>query len=315
MRKKMRNATDVESVVSFRHSAASQAAPKEEPSGGALTSTRFELHHGDCLEGMRLYPDGCVDVVVTSPPYNLDIVYSTYRDSAQRVDFLDWCCQWGAQLKRLLSETGSFFLNIGSSPASPMLPHEIVSAFRPLFVLQNTIHWIKSISVATKDGNQISAGHFKPIQSERFLTDCHEFIFHFTKTGAVKLDRLAVGVPYSDKSNIARWGHTGGRDLRCRGNNWFIPYKTIKSRAAERPHPATFPVSLASQCLKLHGLRPGMVMLDPFLGIGNSALAARECGVERFIGFEIDESYLQECKCRLQASPAPTSAEAILPGF
>ena len=45
----------------------------------------------------------------------------------------------------------------------------------------------------------------------------------------------------TDKSNIARWGHTGGRDRRCRGNTWFVPYETIQRRAKERPHPATFP--------------------------------------------------------------------------
>jgi hypothetical protein len=70
-------------------------------------------------------------------------------------------------------------------------------------------------------------GHYKPITSRRFVHDCHEFIFHLTKRGDVLLDRLALGVPYADKSNIARWGHTAGRDLHCRGNTWFIPYRTV----------------------------------------------------------------------------------------
>ncbi len=130
-----------------------------------------------------------------------------------------------------------------------MLPHEIVFQFRDLFVLQNTIHWIKSIAIDDR-----TFGHFKPISSKRFLNDCHEYIFHFTKTGRVEIDRLALGVPYQDKSNIARWSHTRGRDKRCRGNTWFIPYETIQSREKERPHPATFPVQLAEWCIKLHGV-------------------------------------------------------------
>jgi site-specific DNA-methyltransferase (adenine-specific) len=121
------------------------------------------------------------------------------------------------------------------------------------FVLQNTFHWIKSITVETRAGDEISVGHFKPISSRRFVTDCHEFVFHLTKEGNTPLDRLAVGVAYADKSSIARRGHTAGRDKRCRGNNWFIPYETIKSRANQRPHPATFPVQLAQGCIKLHG--------------------------------------------------------------
>jgi len=180
-----------------------------------------------------------------------------------------------------------------------MLPHEIVVQFRNLFVLQNTIHWIKSITIKDRDGDVRSYGHFKPINSKRFLNDCHEYIFHFTKTGHVEIDRLALGVPYQDKSNIARWSHTRGSDLRCRGDTWFIPYETIQSRARERPHPATFPVQLAEWCIKLHGLSCVHTMLDPFLGIGNSAIAAQRCGVKKFIGFEIDERYLAEAKRRV----------------
>ena len=83
--------------------------------------------------------------------------------------------------------------------------------FGKLFVLQNTIHWIKSITIDESDGSSISRGHFKPISSPRFLNDCHEYVFHLTPTGRTPIDRLALGVPYADKSNIARWGHTGGK--------------------------------------------------------------------------------------------------------
>ena len=181
---------------------------------------------------------------------------------------------------------------------NPMLPHEIALQLRELFVLQNTIHWVKSIAIEDRRQQIESHGHFKPIQSKRFLNDCHEYIFHFTIDGEAELDRLALGVPYQDKSNIARWEHTAGRDLRCRGNTWFIPYETIQSREKERPHPATFPVQLAEWCIKLHGESRVETMLDPFLGIGNSAVAARRCGVKSFIGFEIDETYLAEATRR-----------------
>ena len=228
----------------------------------------------------------------------------------------------GGTSPRVLKSNGSFFLNIGAAPSNPMLPHEIVMALRDLFVLQNTIHWIKSIALDPHPSHPLSAppgrdpnpdakrrvrveggpktfGHFKPINSPRFLNDCHEYVFHFTKSGRVELNRLALGVPYQDKSNIGRWSHTRGKDLRCRGNTWFVPYETIQSREKERPHPATFPVQLAEWCIKLHGASRVRSMLDPFLGIGNSALAAKRCGVKRFIGFEIDDAYLAEAKRRI----------------
>lgn len=258
-----------------------------------------DLREGDCVEGMASLPAESIDVVVTSPPYNLDIAYSQFRDNEPRELYLDWCTRWARELKRVLKPDGSFFLNVGASPANPLLPHQLVLRLEPFFRLQNTIHWIKSISVQPRHGPQVSAGHFKPLNSKRYLTDCHEYVFHLTKSGAVPLDRLAIGVEYTDKSNIARWGHTGGEDRRCRGNNWFVPYETIRSRKGQRPHPATFPTQLATMCLKLHGIRPGMTVLDPFLGIGHSALAAREGGVSRFIGFEIDPEYLKEARERL----------------
>jgi site-specific DNA-methyltransferase (adenine-specific) len=264
--------------------------------------TRFDLRHEDCLKGMGTLPDAHVDLVVTSPPYNLGVGYGKYSDRKDRQSYLRWCGNWAAQVRRTLKSNGSFFLNIGSAPSNPMLPHEIVLQLREIFVLQNTIHWIKSIAIEGYGGDLRSHGHFKPIKSKRFVNDCHEYIFHFTKTGRVEIDRLALGVPYQDKSNIARWSHTRGSDLRCRGNTWFIPYETIQSRAKERPHPATFPIQLAEWCIKLHGpAGAGRVqtMLDPFLGIGNSAVAAQRCGVKKFIGFEIDETYLAEAKRRL----------------
>jgi site-specific DNA-methyltransferase (adenine-specific) len=263
--------------------------------------TAFDLHHDDCLEGMKQLPEATIDLVVTSPPYNLGVAYSQYSDRQDRESYLAWCQQWATQIRRILKPAGSFFLNVGASPSNPMLPHEILFALRDLFILQNSIHWIKSITIEDRKGQVESYGHFKPISSKRFLNDCHEYIFHFTVDGHVEVDRLALGVPYQDKSNIARWSHTGGSDLRCRGNTWFIPYETIQRRAKERPHPATFPVALAENCIKLHGVARLGTMLDPFLGIGNSAVAAQRCGVKEFIGFEIDEEYLAEAKRRVAA--------------
>ena len=264
-------------------------------------STDFQLVHGDCVDGMKSLPAESVDLVVTSPPYNLGIKYQSYNDNLSSEKYLNWSREWAAEVQRVLKPDGSFFLNIGSIPANPWMPHELALNLRDLFELQNTIHWIKSITVTPKDRDPVSVGHFKPINSKRFVNDCHEFVFHFTKSGKVPVDRKAVGVPYVHKSNISRWSHTGGDDKRCRGNNWFIPYETIVSRNKDRPHPATFPVELARKCIDLHGVDPAeMTMLDPFLGIGHAALAAGDRKVAKFIGFEIDSDYLEEAKNRVR---------------
>ena len=276
----------------------------------------MNLLHGDCLKTLPTLATGSIDLVVTSPPYNLGISYKTFKDTAPRGEYLSWCRAWAAEVKRVMADDASFFLNVGGSAANPLMPHQLIIALTddddPLFVLQNTFHWIKSITIATPAGEQTSAGHFKPINSKRYVNDCHEYVFHLTKSGSVELDRRAAGVPYVHKSNIARWGHTGGADLRCRGNNWFIPYETINSRDKDRPHPATFPVALVEQCIRLHGKGPATRLLDPFLGIGSSAVAARRQQLAAFTGIELDAHYLETARERIAAETDRKAGELSL---
>ena len=130
----------------------------------------------------------------------------------------------------------------------------------------------------------------KPINSGRFLNDCHEFIFHFTPSGDTSLDRTAIGVAYQDPSNVGRW-HKAAGNRRCRGNAWFLPYETINSREKDRPHPATFPVRLPEYCLRLHGTDRARQVLDPFTGLGSTAVACARLGLD-FVGIELDRGYL-----------------------
>jgi len=141
-----------------------------------ISTTKIDLHHQDCIEGMRELPAESIDLVVTSPPYNLGIKYRTYKDDQHREAHLAWCLQWAEEIKRVLKPNGSFFLNVGGAPSNPFLPHELAIAFsEDLFMLQNTIHWIKAITIETDEGEAISKGHFKPISSNRFINDCHEW--------------------------------------------------------------------------------------------------------------------------------------------
>src|SRR5438105_10985058 len=223
-----------------------------------LESHSITFYNKDCLAGLREnVSENSVDVVVTSPPYNIGVAYNSYNDELPREKYLAWVEQVGLAVKNSLAPDGSFFLNIGNRPTDQWIAFDVAGKLRKHYVLQNVIHWIKSIAISKNDAGaypnitgDIAVGHFKPVPGNRFLNDCHEYIFHFTKNGNVKLDKLAVGVPYQDKTNIARWHkeNPARRDLRDRGNTWFIPYQTITSRK-DRPHPATFPVKLPEMCI------------------------------------------------------------------
>lgn len=129
---------------------------------------------------------------------------------------------WVRRASAALAPDGSLFLNVGGKPTEKALA--------------------SSRSGLDQD---LAVGHYKPINSKRFLHDCHEFVFHFTPEGDTPLDRQAIGVRYQDPSNVARW-RTAASGVRCRGNTRFIPYETIQSREKDRPHPATFSSAPAS---------------------------------------------------------------------
>ncbi len=275
-----------------------------------LPGTRgsIELYREDGLVGLgRRAKPRSLDVIVTSPPYNLGQPYTTYRDRRPRNEYLRWIGDLAAAVDRALSGRGSFFLNVGSPPRDPWLAWDVAREVGKTFVLQNVLHWVKSIAIerrfagrAAGLGRDVALGHYRPIASSRYVHGAHEYIFHFTRRGDVSIDRLALGVAYQDPSNVHRW--RSGRDrLRCRGNTWFLPYATIQRRSRDRPHPASFPPELAEWCIRLHGRLRVRRWADPFVGIGSSAVAAVRTG-RPFLGFDIDAAYLAVARDRVRAA-------------
>jgi site-specific DNA-methyltransferase (adenine-specific) len=279
-----------------------QSTSLELPGG---TVSRFYL--ADCLDLFRSMDAASVDVIVTSPPYNMGIRYNTYEDALDQQQYLAWTAEWVGAAARVLTPEGSLFLNVGTRPSDPWTALDVAQAARPHLRLQNIIHWVKSVAIDQQAAGaaagltrDLAVGHYKPINSERYLNDCHEFVFHFTPNGSTRLDRLALGVPYQDRSNITRW-RAGADGVRCRGNTWFVPYETIQRRDRDRPHPATFPAKLPEQCIRLHGLSRVRTVMDPFIGLGSTAVACARLGVG-FIGCDIDQLYLDEAVERMRAA-------------
>jgi len=263
------------------------------------------LRRGDAIEElMRLEPDS-LDVIVTSPHYNIGTNYGEFKDDQPRLEYLLQMATLAVAIRTRLKPKGSLFLNISGKPTDPWIPHDVANVFRPELVLQNELHWIKSITVREE-----TVGQFKPLNSPRFVNDCHEYIFHFTRDGQVPLNRMAVGVPHTDPSNRRRWASAQEHGLHCRGNNWLIPYQT---RQAKGLHPCTFPEDLVEWCVKLHGLPPeglrdGFTLCDPFNGLGATAVVAAHYGLNYF-GFDLNADYLRETVNRVRRM---TQVEAVL---
>lgn len=184
----------------------------------------YQLLLQDCIQWMDAQPENSIPCIITSPPYNLDIKYGTYQDDLPRESYLKWLKDVAVSMKRVLTEDGQLFLNVGYSNIDPWVAMDVAQVFRQVFVLQNNFTWVKHIAV-----NDQGYGQYKPISSDRFASATTESIFHFTKNGNVKVDRLAIGQRnksegykypelYSESRHIATQRRKAARQLGF--DNW-----------------------------------------------------------------------------------------------
>lgn len=162
------------------------------------------------------FQDNFFKCVVTSPPYKTKDGYSTkdISDLFKRIE------SW-------LKPGGLAFMNFGQLKEDFSRPFELQQAIKnaaPKLTAMQTILWVKSLVV---DGKQ--KGHYQPINSPHVLNYCHEYIFVFCKpleSGKLPvLDRLSIGVPYADASNLKRGSRGKNGNLHCGGDVWLIPHK------------------------------------------------------------------------------------------
>ncbi len=89
-----------------------------------ITQDSFRLICGDCLTVLPALEAGTVDVVVTSPPYNLGLSYRDYCDRRNEDEYLDWLIRVASEIRRVMKADASFFLNISGSSSAPWLPFD-----------------------------------------------------------------------------------------------------------------------------------------------------------------------------------------------
>lgn len=217
--------------------------------------------------------DESIDLIVTSPPYKDADGYSATLIG-----------KVAKELYRVMKPNTSLFVNFGQLAGAKSRPLKCATLFESYFEWVDTIIWVKS--------NPFEGGHYTPINSDYRMNNMWEYIFQFSK-GKAKIDRLSLGVPYLDKSNIKRYGTYGEnqakQDLRCAGNVWYVGYPTVQKKQ-QKPHKDMFPDEIPRRCIKLAGLPKGSVILDPFMGSGTTGKVASEMG-HNAIGYEINSKF------------------------
>lgn len=229
----------------------------------------ISIFNTDCRETLDILDNNYIDLIVTSPPY---------KDSDNYTDEL--ITSVFSRCYDKMKDDGLLFVNFGHLAEDKKRPYKVLDLICDTgFNFTETIVWIKK--------------HYRPIQGKTRVNNIFEFIWVFYKKKMPNLSRLAIGVPYEDKSNVGRFSDI---DLKCPGNVWVIDYETINSKE-QKLHNDRFPVELPRRCIKLSG-KTG-VLFDPFSGSGSTLVAGKELGMKEVIGSEINKKNYNTMKKRL----------------
>ena len=249
------------------------------------------IHQGDALELMGQMPDECVDLVVTSPPYNLHNStgggaknsgcsgvwhggrypalsqgYGAYSDDMPRDKYVAWQRDCLTEMLRLLKPTGAIFYN--HRPRMQGLleesPRDIVEGFP----LRQAIIWAKSGGIN---------------HTAYALTPTHEVVYLLVK-------------------NPTETGFRRREGSQDHGTVWSIP------RDRNSDHPAPFPVDLARRCIQMSN---AAVVLDPFSGSGTTAVAA-VLESRDYIGIDLNAEYCEVSRRRVASvTPSPGKVHPV----
>jgi site-specific DNA-methyltransferase (adenine-specific) len=230
-------------------------------------------------ENMTELPDRSVHLMVTSPPYN---VGKEYDEDLTLDEYLEFLKRVWREVHRVLVPGGRACINVanlGRKPYIPLHAYIIRDMLDLGFLMRGEIIWNKAASAA----GSTAWGSWKS-PANPTLRDVHEYILVFSK-----------GV-FSRKNPHRRAGTISKEEfLEFTKSVW-----TFASESARQVgHPAPFPVELPYRLLQLYTFQ-GEVVLDPFMGSGQTAIAALKAR-RRFVGFEIDPEYVTLSQRRIAA--------------
>lgn len=246
----------------------------------------FILHEGDCLDLLATIPDSFVQLVVTSPPYNLG---KEYENRLNMNTYLEEQSQVIRECVRVLKPEGSICWQVGNYVDNgEIIPLDVL--LYPIFSslglhLRNRIVW--------------HFGH--GLHASKRFSGRYEVILWFTKSNLYTFNLDAIRVPqkYPNKKHFkgAKKGELSGNPLGKNPSDvWDIP--NVKSNHVEKTaHPAQFPVELIER-LVLSMSNDNDWVLDPFLGSGTTAISAL-MHQRKAIGAELFPDYIQIIKKRI----------------
>lgn len=234
---------------------------------------------GDARDMSEL-PDQSVDLVITSPPYNVDVDYAAYDDDQSISAYRQFLIEAFEECHRVLRSDGGRLVVViaGSGSGESHVPLNRVAmaaADEASFSLRRELIWDKSVSA----GRSSIFGSYKSASAPAFHEQ-HESILVF----------------YTDQYNRI----DSGKDTISKNDFLTSTDSVWKISAANQAydHPAPFPVELPRRAIELLSYK-GDIVLDPFIGTGTTAVAASKTD-RHYVGYDVSEDYCELARSRLR---------------
>lgn len=254
---------------------------------------------GDCMDLFRELPDESIDLVVSSPPYNLGKEYEARQALtvyvAEQAKVLAECA-------RVLSNRGSIFWQVGSySEKGALIPLDV--RFFPV---------MEDLGLIPR--NRIAWARQHGLHGRRKFSARYETILWFTKSDDYIFNLDAIRVPQKYQNKKAWRGERKGEytcnpDGKNPGDIWL--FRNVKHNHEEQTiHPCQFPEDMVARIV-LATTVEGLVVLDPYMGAGTVAVVARDLG-RAFVGAELDPDYHRTALQRLGGEP---DEEGVFPNL
>lgn len=242
-----------------------------------------QIVQGDCLEVMRQIPDSSVDVVFADPPFNLGKKYRSTNDHLPDRAYLAWCEDWLRESVRITKPSGSIFIH--------NIPRWLTYYAAILNNLAYFRHWIAWEAPTRPMGRSLQPAHYGILY---YVKDPQKTKFYELRYPHKRC--RSCGIVQKDYGGKKKNMHPFGPLL----SDVWTDIHRLKHKKNRDDHPCQLPVPLLERIL-LMSTDEGDVVLDPFLGTGTTAVAARNLH-RHFIGIEIDPYYCKIAEHNLQSS-------------
>jgi len=239
-----------------------------------------KVTQGDCLELFKDIPENSVDITFADPPFNLKKKYNSYEDSLEFKEYLNWCEKWIKEMVRVTKPTGSIFLH--------NIPKWLTYYATYLNKFAHFKHWIAWDAPTAPMGKSLQPSHYgilfyvKDAKQTNFYEIRHPHK-RDRKTGHLSKD-------YGGKKD-------GLHPFGPLVSDAWTEIHRIKHNRFRDKHPCQLPLHLLERIV-LMTTDEGDIVLDPFLGTGTSAIAAK-CLGRNYIGFELDKKYVDISESKL----------------